>query len=332
MYDLLKRFRFASIILLILVTGCYSTGFSGKPITDPMTPTERNANILAASFMQPTIVDREYRLGATDVLDIKILGANELNRKVRISGDGTISFPLIGVVNLQGQTLSQAQTMIERRLGESYLQNPQVSIYSDEYGSNQVMVLGQVTKQNVYSLKQPRTIVETLALAGGLTNSAGLTALINTTQFNSQTGVSNQLTLSVEIEELFSGSTPLSSMTLGSGDRIYVPEAGEVYIEGAVEEPGAFAIQGELSLRKALIKAGGVKWTAKKSNIGILKIGYDQPRVVNYNHIINNPDQDILIEAGDVIIVDYSLPKSIAGGFINFASRIINVGVGYRVE
>ena len=286
--------------------------------------------MLAQNYYARTDRNGQYRLGGSDVLEIKVLGAEELDRVIRVSADGSISFPLIGAVQLSGLSISEAENLIASKLSQNYLQNPQVSVYVTEYGANQVTVTGEVQKPDIYNLTQSRSLVEILAIAGGLTKEAGQTIRVNTTQYDPQTGEPKKLVLLLNLEELLSSDDAQSNFILSSGDSIFVAKAGEVFIEGAVEEPGAYPITVDLTLRKALLLAGGIKWEANKSDVGIIRKGYNEPVVLNYQEIEDDRAQDISIQSGDLIIVDYSLPKRSISTFFKGLGRVINVGVGYR--
>ena len=69
----------------------------------------------------------EYRIGALDLLEIKVLGADEMNRSVRVDSRGNINLPLIGIVKASGLTGYQLENQIAELLAKDFLQNPQVS-------------------------------------------------------------------------------------------------------------------------------------------------------------------------------------------------------------
>src|SRR5581483_3987671 len=69
------------------------------------------------------------RIGAGDLLEVKVFGAPELGNTLRVSSEGEIAIALIGSVRIAGLTPEQAQTEIEQRFRDGgYLRNPHVSI------------------------------------------------------------------------------------------------------------------------------------------------------------------------------------------------------------
>ena len=114
-----------------------------------------------------TLTMRDYRIGPEDLLEIQVFGVDQLTRTVRVNGRGLVSLPLIGNVEVGGLTAQQAESMIVKRLAESYLQDPQVSLFIKEYTSQRVVIEGAVNKPGVYPLRGPTTLLQSLAIAGG---------------------------------------------------------------------------------------------------------------------------------------------------------------------
>ncbi|HET7932117.1 MAG TPA: polysaccharide biosynthesis/export family protein [Rhodanobacteraceae bacterium] len=113
-----------------------------------------------------------YKVGAGDVLEITVFGVDDLNRTVRVNSDGDISLPLIGSVHAGGETIPQLQDIITARLQKGFLQNPQVSIFVKDFVSQQITLDGSVTKPGIYPLTGKTTLLQALAMAGGMTDLA----------------------------------------------------------------------------------------------------------------------------------------------------------------
>ena len=115
----------------------------------------------------PTSTLRDYRIGGDDLLEIQVFGVEQLSRTVRVNSRGQVSLPLVGTLQVGGLTGQEAEALLAQKLAESYLQNPQVSLFIREYTSQRVTVEGAVNKPGVYPLRGPTTLLQTLALAGG---------------------------------------------------------------------------------------------------------------------------------------------------------------------
>src|SRR5262249_8340035 len=108
-------------------------------------------------------------LGPCDVFDVRVYDEGQLSGTYRVSADGNINFPLIGAIQILGTTPSAAAKLIEGRLAQGFLRNPQVSIFVKEYNSKKISVLGQVSKPGTFTYTDSMTVVEAVTLAGGFT-------------------------------------------------------------------------------------------------------------------------------------------------------------------
>jgi protein involved in polysaccharide export with SLBB domain len=113
-------------------------------------------------------------LGADDLIEVKVFGEDDLTTSTRISADGTISFPLLGVVRLAGKTASQGAQVLRDRLQERFLVNPQVSLVVVENARRLFTVLGQVARPGTYRFpgREPLNLVQAIGVAGGYTRLA----------------------------------------------------------------------------------------------------------------------------------------------------------------
>jgi len=109
-----------------------------------------------------------YRIGPFDVLELSVLDAPELTREERVNAEGQISVPLIGTIHVAGLTPQEVEALLARLLGEKYFQDPQVNVYVKEFNSQRITVYGLVKKPGVYSLSGETSLMDALALAGGL--------------------------------------------------------------------------------------------------------------------------------------------------------------------
>lgn len=111
-----------------------------------------------------------YRLGANDVILVQVYGEDSLTTETRVSGDGRIVLPLLGVVEIQGLTAKQTEELITARLADGYLKNPRVSIYITRYRN--VYISGEVRKPGGYPYEDGLTVLKAATLAGGFTDKA----------------------------------------------------------------------------------------------------------------------------------------------------------------
>jgi polysaccharide export outer membrane protein len=112
-----------------------------------------------------------------------------------------VSLPLIGTLDLGGLTSGEAEAVITRKLADSYLQDPQVSLFIKEYTTQRVTIEGAVQKPGIYPLRGPTTLLRSLALAGG---QASLSDMHEVMLFRPDAGGRNS-TLTYDVERIRSG-------------------------------------------------------------------------------------------------------------------------------
>jgi protein involved in polysaccharide export with SLBB domain len=127
-----------------------------------------------AALPVATETSHTYVLVPNDLVDIKVYQEDDLATKARIGQDGTISFPLIGVVRIGGKTVAEAGALIRDELGKDYLVNPQVILLVSEYSKRRFTVLGQVEKPGSFEIpsEESVTLLQAIAMAGGYTRLA----------------------------------------------------------------------------------------------------------------------------------------------------------------
>ena len=110
----------------------------------------------------------DYRIGAQDLLNISVFGVEELTKDVRVNSNGQISLPLVGTVMACGKTIPELEAELARRYADGYLQNPQVTVFVKEFTSQRVTLEGAVNKPGIYPLTGRTSLLQAIALAGGI--------------------------------------------------------------------------------------------------------------------------------------------------------------------
>ena len=131
--------------------------------------------LVPAAFAQATKThaahaygDTEFRLGPDDVIEVSVREDKELDRTVPVRPDGKISLPLIGEMTASGKTATDLQKEIALRL-KQFVADPTVTVVVKEVNSPKVSVIGEVKNPNMYKIKDRATLLDAIALAGGLT-------------------------------------------------------------------------------------------------------------------------------------------------------------------
>jgi polysaccharide biosynthesis/export protein len=111
-----------------------------------------------------------YAVGPLDVLEISVFKVPELSKSIQVAPTGTINMPLVGEIPAAGRTAQQIEQDLTNRLAAKYLNNPQVTVFVREHNSQTVTVEGAVMRPGIFPIKGKLSLVQVVALAGGLNN------------------------------------------------------------------------------------------------------------------------------------------------------------------
>jgi polysaccharide export outer membrane protein len=231
-------------------------------------------------------------LGAGDVVRVSVYGSPDLSLETRVSEAGSITFPLIGQVGVGGLTVAAAEKKIGGLLESGgYLKKAQVNMIVTTLASQQVSVLGQVNRPGRYPVDGKRSVLDMLALAGGISAEGGDTvSLVRTRK-----GKTTRETIDV-IQMVRSGALDSNYEVAGS-DMIYVERAPRFYIVGEVQRPGAFRVERQMTVLQALSAGGGL--TPRGSNNGLRITRKD----ANGNPTTIDAKHSDMVQVDDVITV-----------------------------
>lgn len=193
-----------------------------------------------------------YNIGPGDIVKITVYDQPDLTTEARINEAGTISFPLIGDVQIGGQTATEAEGKIAAQLSKSgYVRQPQVNIIVVQYRSQQISVIGHVNKPGKYPVDEISTVVDLIALAGGVTPTGADTAILIKRVQGKYTSKE------IDLIALFQKGDMSLNDELFNKDIIYVPRAPMFYIYGEVQRPGAYRLERDMTVTQALSLGGG---------------------------------------------------------------------------
>lgn len=147
---------------LAFAAPAFASGADREAAIPAIPPVHASADEILARVVE------DYRIGPSDLLEISVFQVPDLSRTVRVNTSGAITMPLIGQVQAGGLTGQQLEEAIARKLGETYLQNPQVSVFIKEFISQRVTVGGSVNKSGIFPISGKTTLMQAIALAGGL--------------------------------------------------------------------------------------------------------------------------------------------------------------------
>lgn len=251
----------------------------------------------------------EYYLGYRDILRITVFGRQKTEKGIadtvhdaKIRDDGMLSLPLIGDIKAVGLTISELQQRIVKRL-KAYIVAPKTDIKIIKYGSRKVSILGEVkTPQTVY-LEDRTTLLEAIAMSGGLTENADLrgTYIIRKDRI-----------IPIDLYSLMREGNLRYNVVLKRRDIAYIPniEEQKVYVIGEVGSPRIVPFREKpLTVAGAIADAGGFKISARKSNIKVIRGGTESPTLItiDFNRITRGDGvENIALHSGDIVFVPAS--------------------------
>jgi polysaccharide export outer membrane protein len=345
----------AAVAVSVIVLGCahrpptvqqpVAPTAGGLAITAAPLPAENQARLERLTKQRRAQVSQgDYVLGEGDLLSVRAYDLDDLNQRVRVENDGSVNLPLLNRVSVAGRTVSEVQDDLTKRLG-AFMFKPHVTVFVEEYRSQQVAVEGAVQKPGLVSQTvRNATVRDVLSAAGGTTIEAGsrLYLIPAETRVYAEAKVlpggdngadTDHRADAVMVDTAESDTTvqrAFFAMPVRSGDVIVVPANGNFIADGWVEKPGTYPLRAGLTLRGALATAGGLTFPAKKGSIRIYQAGVNgqtSVRDVDYAEIEAMKVPDVVIHDGDVVQVGSSAVKLVPYGLYKLITDLIRVGM-----
>lgn len=316
-------------LALSLLGGCGGSSqqvVTAQALSQMKAPNNNLQNQLMVQATHASLLSyKDYQVGPEDQLDIVVYGQDNLNRTLRVNGQGEIIVPLVGVAKVAGMTTHE----IEKRLMELYdarfLVNPQITVEVKEFRHQRVAVTGAVNKPGSYEIIGPRTLLEVLSLAGGFSNlgtsfgGAQAGDIVNVIRHQNAPDLAKTIkaesvqpftpkteTVVIDLRRLLSGQEPQLNLTVRNGDVIHVPFAGNAYVLGGVRKPGNIAVKENVTVSQAVAMAGGVDPILGTNSITVLRFDEQGNPIsinTNLNSIIARNNPDLPVKDNDVIVV-----------------------------
>ncbi|MFW5926226.1 MAG: polysaccharide biosynthesis/export family protein, partial [Myxococcota bacterium] len=153
-----------------------------------------------------------------DVFEVRVYGEEDLTASYSVAEDGSIDFPLIGRMEVQGLKPPEVADLLEQKLIEGdYLRSPHVSILVEEYRSKRISVVGAVQNPGSYPVTPGMTIVQAISGAGGFTALANQNATTVTRRVDDEL-----MRVRVRAGDIQKGEA--QDFRLRPGDIVYIPE------------------------------------------------------------------------------------------------------------
>ena len=343
-------FLLLSIVCVVLALSCASesshrreanlTTLPAKEIESSKQVKAMNERILTSSLTSGRDLYRDYKIGPEDLIEISVFEEEKLNKTVRVSSQGNISLPLLGILRVKGLNANELEKEIRELLAEKYLQNPHVSVFIKEYRSQRISVIGAVEKPGPYDVTGQKTILNILGMAGGLKEDAGpLLFLIRPPQPEEEVSLGEKdseamkpNTFVIDLEELLVKGDLTLNLPLIHGDVINIPVSGKIFVGGEVNKPGGFPLKGKkVTVSQAIAMAEGLKPEARGGEAKIFRYsGKGNEREIlpaDIYAIQKGQSEDPALKESDILIVPKSGMKAFLIGLRDTVKGLLGFGV-----
>jgi polysaccharide export outer membrane protein len=265
--------------------------------------------ILAATASAATT--ETLLIGPGDRLYIQVADTPEMDQHPRVTDAGEVTVTGIGSVKVGGLTPAAAASVVHDQLiAAHYMNHPEVIVSVEQYATQNVSVLGEVKASGAYPVATPRSVLDVLALAGGLTAVADRNILIE------RHGDPRH-----PIHYYFSNNADQAvteQVMVNPGDTVVVSKAGIVYILGDVNRPGGYVMtnnESKMTALQALAIAGGLTKSAKQGHARLMRTEFNgtrSDRELSVGDLQSGKVPDIDMLPGDVLYVPFSFARNTA--------------------
>jgi polysaccharide export outer membrane protein len=298
--------------------------FSGPATSSTATYNQALTPTTDSAILYPG--ERDVVLTIGDEISIRLFSDPKYNSVVRINNDGTVVLPLLGIVHLQGLSLTQAEQLIAEKLeaGGMY-RNPQVTLQIAEGPNAVATIIGEV--HQVVAIVGSRHLLDVLSLAGGLPPSASHVITIN------RPGLAKPIVVDLGTDPMLSS---LANIPIFPGDTIVVSRIGIVYMLGSfTSATGTISLNAytPLTLTEATALSGGIKWEGRFGDLRIIRTVGDHRTVAVYNikKVLDGKVPDPILQPNDIVYLPpVPFKQLITSGGLGTILGIVDLALVFR--
>jgi protein involved in polysaccharide export with SLBB domain len=278
-----------------------------------------------------------YLLGPGDIVEIEIAEVPGTLARTFVMPDGIAYYNLAGGVRAEGLTQKQFADQLTKALQHDYAK-PVVNVSLVEVRSRRYSILGRVFKPGIYPLRQPTTLLEAIAQAGGLYTSSFSGFTEELADLSNSVVIRNGKILPVNFDKLVRSGDTSQNIYLRDNDHVYLPSAtsSSVLLLGAVALPQAIGYKDSLTLIDCIAQCKGPAKGAYLQEVVIVRGSLDKPQaaLVNLKDILTGKATNVLLQPGDIVFIPkrpMALLESTVELVFQDAARTVAAGEGSRV-
>jgi len=245
--------------------------------------------------------NKDFVVGPEDVLEVQVWDNKDLNQTVFVGPDGKASLPLAGQIQVAGKTIQELQDYLAGVYAKT-IKSAAVTVILKEIKSRPVYFVGGFAKPGVIQLTRDLTVIQAVALVGGVTPAA-----------DPEKGfvLRNEKVIPVDFTKLMQTGDVSQNLKLEPGDSVVAPVADLVYVQGEVKTPGSVKYTQDLTVLRAISQVGGFTPRAAGNRVDILRgKGEKKDRIrVDVDKVSRAPDEtpDVLLKPNDIVLVPQRL-------------------------
>ncbi len=245
-----------------------------------------------------------YILGPGDILTIEIAEVPNTLASTFVMPDGMVYFNLAGGVRAEGLTQADFAKQLAAALKRDYA-NPLVNVSLAEVRSRRYWMLGQISTPGIYPLRQPTTLLEAVAHAGGIAMSGQGGTSVEIADLASSVVIRDGDVLPVNFEKLIRGGDTSQNIFLRHNDYIYLPSSSSsnVLLLGAIASPQAIRYKESLTLVDCFAQGRGPAPDAYLKQVVVVRGSFDKPSaaIVDLQAILVGKATDVLLQPRDIV-------------------------------
>ncbi|MBI5016166.1 MAG: SLBB domain-containing protein [Deltaproteobacteria bacterium] len=257
----------------------------------------------ASAAVEPYPVSDDYVVGPGDEITLKMWGRLEGVELLRVDRDGKIFLPKFGgSLYVAGKTVKAVTALLKKKVEAV----PQVhlDVSMGQLAGFRVSVLGEVTAPGMYRVSSFHTVLQAIALAGGIRDIGSLRRV--------QVKRGKETVAEIDIYDFLLRGDVIQDIRLRPGDAIFLPVAGPlVALTGEVRRQAIYELKKERTIGEVLGMAGGLSPSAYKRRVQVERLEGNRARVVlDLDLDAGGPSvSTFALQDGDIVRVSPILPE-----------------------
>jgi len=270
----------------------------------------------ALALILPTVLFA-YQVGPLDVISVSVERHEELSGEFTVSEGGTITYPLLGKVEVAGLDPEALAARLKEGLERDYLRRADVYVEVVEINSKKVTVFGDIPGAGVKRLQTRTMLLELLSELEGLDPRVqSKLVLVKAASAGAEKGAGEGAeddgkAIQIDLRALLVDGDMSQNVEVSPGDTIYIAagEERKIYVVGEVKQPGPYVVPESTTVFGAINAAGGFTDYAARGRVKLTRKTPDGEKQmgINLENVAKaGPQEDVAVQPGDVIYVPRS--------------------------